>query len=156
MASYKSIHKAIEECIIPMVLKKMIYSHQDAMPDRAHLWMPTLNNINSVMLSEFYQVMPKLRPSFEKIVNRVASEVIKYMEKDDFKTTKGFMTMVIIGQNKGVPPPIEEILDDITMDMANRLCKKDYDKNLDNVLESAKKQAPKVLRVIQKLGYFRG
>lgn len=154
--SSKSIHKAIEDCIIPLAAKKLIISHQAALPENAHLWNPILLKINEVLLTEYFSVARKLRKSFEGIVNRIVDKVIYYMIKEDYKTTKGFICLILIGESRELQPAIQEVFDRFIGDIAGKLCREDYDKDLDNVLSSAKKQAPKVLAVVQKQGYFKG
>ncbi len=151
----KNIIHAVEDCIIPIILKDLVRAHIRAMPQYAPRWKDWLDNINTVLGIEEYEVTPKLRQSFRQIYKRISNRVIDYMEQEQFRVTKGLMIMTIIAQEIQLPKEIEVICQEVTDIIAGKLCTDNFDVELDKLLESAKKQAPKVLGIIQKFGYLK-
>lgn len=148
---FKSIKRAVEDSIIPMVMRNLIESYIRAKPETMPAWAERLNVVNMCLMEEAGQVNPKLRANYSHIVSRVAQKVIRYMQKEKFKSTKGFMVMIIICEDRVAHKALHDMCDEIKEDLVTLMNK---DNGILTVLESAQKQVPKVLQVIKKEGYF--
>jgi hypothetical protein len=150
----KSIYKAdrtrIEDALIPALLESLMICHLGQLENKTS-YDKALALLKPDIMAEL-----KGSKSVSKRLVRVMNLVIGYFEDNGWNTCKCYMIVsaladalhlqgaVILGEGT------QEVVRDIT-----KIIDENYDdEEIKAQLESAQKQVPKVLRILQKEGYF--
>ncbi len=150
--SYKPDKQRVEDAIIPALLEELMNSHIEQMPDKdPKVYDKALGLLMPDILTELTG-----DAKLCKRLNRLKKVVIDYMAAQRWSIPKAYMVISaladILHQNNSVE--FGEGTKEVVSDISEIILENYNDEEIKSRDESALKQAPKLLKVFQKEGYF--
>jgi hypothetical protein len=150
--NYKPDKQRVEDAIIPALLEELMVSHIEQLPDRdPKVYDKALGLLMPDILREIN--------GSDKLcnrLNRLKKVVINNMAKQGWTIPKSYMAVSaladILHQNNLVE--FGEGTKEVVSDISEVILENYNDEAIKNQDESALKQAPKLLKIFQKEGYF--
>lgn len=148
---YKNDKMRIEDALIPVILEELMIQHIAQLPDK---------NPNT-----YDKAFALLRPDIRKEITnekqykrmaRIKGVVFKWLEKQGWTIPKAYMTISALADllHQNGAAELGEGTKEVVADISQIILEHYNEDNIKQQDESALKQAPKLLKLIQQQGYF--
>ncbi len=152
MSKFKSDRLRIEDALIPALLEELMTSHIEQLPDRNP---KVYDKAFALLLPDIHKEMNGNLKLYNRL-NRVKKHVIDGMAKQKWPIPKAYMAVTaladILYQTNGAN--LGEGTKEVISDISEIIVENYNDESIKNQDESALKQAPKLLKIIQQQGYY--
>lgn len=149
---YKNDKMRVEDALIPALLEELMTSHIEQLPDRNP---KVYDKAFALLLPDIHKEMNGNLKLYNRL-NRLKKHVIDGMARQKWTIPKSYMAVSaladILHQNNLVE--LGEGTKEVVQDISQIILESYDDDDIKNQDESALKQAPKLLKVIQQQGYY--
>ncbi len=151
-ATYKNDKMRVEDALIPALLEELMTSHIEQLPDRS----PNVYDKAFALLLPDISKEMNGNPKLYKRLNRLKKKVIDDMTKQKWTIPKSYMAVTALADILHLNGLAElgEGTKEVVQDISEIVVEHYNDEAIKNQDESALKQAPKLLKIIQQQGYY--
>lgn len=150
-AFYKSDRQRVEDAIIPSVLEALMLNHIQQLPEKD----PTVYDKALGLLRQ--DLKDNIRNGqLSKRLLRLEKKILKFFESNGWEIRKAYMIMSYLAAalDESGAVLLGEGTKTVVKDMSDIISAHYHEEEIKKQDESAAKQVPKVLRLIQEEGYF--
>ena len=164
----KGIIKAADDAILPYIFRSLMNGYISNYPNKKVDWEGDLKALSIALQHEMAHIPPRQVQNFNHKLFRASNAINRYFVKNKCSVFKAGLIITevnaMLDEAILVRQPVQEIFDNtvrfalrdagIVNDKDEFQDEEKHNQNIINIIESAKKQAPKVLRLLKKQGFF--
>ena len=150
--TYKPDKLRIEDALIPALLEELMQSHIEQLPDKDPT---TYDKAFALLLPDIHKEMGG-NPKLYNRLNRIKKYVIDGMAKQKWTIPKSYMAVSALADILHVNnlAQLGEGTKEVVSDISQIIVEHYNDESIKQQDESALRQAPKLLKIIQQQGYY--
>ncbi len=149
---YKPDKLRIEDAIIPALLEELMLSHIEQLPEKD----PTIyDKAFALLLPDIHKEMNGDMKLYKRL-HRLKVVVIRYLAQQKWTIPKSYMAISALADLLYQKDAVDlgEGVKEVVSDISEIILDNYQDEDIKQQDESALKQAPKLLKIIQQQGYF--
>lgn len=170
MNGKKGVLLAKDDCLVVMVLQRVLIGYTRRFPSQLKHWKEELATIDGYLFFEQNRIPRRLHANLAQCLQAAVKKVVKHISKEKYSTVKALAVLTILNDTLVEGGYIEnhekvtEMFDRITsqlycdLGITNKqgevINEEAQDKELEKIIASAHKQAPKMLSLMRKMGYY--